>query len=266
LEFEEGSIKVTAILQVEGLSKWFGGLMAVSDVTFSVQPGEILGIIGPNGAGKTTLLNLISNRYPPNRGKVLFNNKNIVGVPPNRIAKMGLIRTYQSTVSYGGVTVWENLIRAQLGYCFLGFWIEFLMTKAVQENNRILFEKAETLLSFFCLNAWKDCEAKSLPYGYQKLLGLAIGLAGDPKILMLDEPAAGLNLDERTHLVSAINKINANGITVILVEHDMNLIMKLCDRILVLNYGQKIALDVPAEIQRNDEVISAYLGEDHELA
>jgi branched-chain amino acid transport system ATP-binding protein len=257
---------VTAILQVNGLTKWFGGLMAVSDVTFAVESGEVFGIIGPNGAGKTTLLNLISNRYPPSAGSVVYNNNNIVGSAPNQIAKMGLIRTYQSTVSYESVTVWENLIRAQLGYNFLGFWQEFLMTKSVQQNNKVRSEKAENLLNFFGLVPWKDYPAKSLPYGYQKLLGLAIGLAGNPRILMLDEPAAGLTLEERAHLVAAINKINANGVTVIMVEHDMHMIMTLCHRILVLNNGQAIAVDVPSEIQRNEEVIKAYLGEDHELA
>jgi branched-chain amino acid transport system ATP-binding protein len=257
---------MTVALQVKGLSKRFGGLMAVNDVTFSVQKGEILGIIGPNGAGKTTLLNLISNRYPPNAGTILYNGENIAGYPPNRIARMGLVRTYQSTVSYSGATVWENMIRAQLGYHFQGLWSEFLMTKAIREKSRIQNEKAGSLLKFFGLDAFKDSEARSLPYGYQKLLGLAIGLAGDPQILMLDEPAAGLNLDERARLTNAIRTINGKGLTVILVEHDMKLIMGLCHRVLVLNYGQKIAMDVPANVQRDEEVIKAYLGVDHEPA
>ena len=191
---------------------------------------------------------------------------NIVGQPPYRIAKMGLVRTFQSTVSYGESTVWENMMRAQLGYHFLGLWPEFFMTREVRARQESQIEKAESLLESLGLGALRDSQAKSLPYGYQKLLGLAIALAGDPRLLMLDEPAAGLNHDERLHLMKAIRKINEQGVTVILVEHDMKVIMGLCHRILVLNYGEQIALGPPAEIQRNEEVIKAYLGEDPELA
>jgi len=257
---------LTPLLQVEGLSKRFGGLMAVNQVSFSVCRGEIFGTIGPNGAGKTTLLNLISNRYVPNSGKILYRDQNIVGYPPNQIAKLGLVRTFQSTVSYGESTVWENMMRAQLGYHFLGLWPEFLITRAVRERKKVQTEKAEALLQFLGLERLRDRQARALPYGYQKLLGLAIALAGDPQLIMLDEPAAGLNHDERLHLMSAIQKIHQNGVTVILVEHDMKVIMGLCHQILVLNYGQMIARGAPADIQRNEEVIKAYLGEDPELA
>ena len=256
---------MTAVLHVEGLLRKFGGLTAVDRVSFSVQKKEIFGIIGPNGAGKTTLLNLISNMYTPNAGRILYNGENIVGYPPNRIAKMGLIRTYQSTVSYGSSTVWENMMRAQLGYHFSGLWREFLMTQTVQEKRRGQVDKAEALLNFLGLGRVRENEAGSLSYGYQKLLGLAMGLAGDPQILLLDEPAAGLNIEERSGLTNVIKKINDNGITIVLVEHDMKVIMGLCHRILVLNYGQMIALGAPSEIQRNEEVIKAYLGEDHEI-
>jgi branched-chain amino acid transport system ATP-binding protein len=257
---------LTPVLEVEGLSKRFGGLLAVNQVSFLAGRGEILGTIGPNGAGKTTLLNLISNMYVPNGGKILYRGENIIGRPPYQIAKMGLVRTFQSTVSYGESTVWENMMRAQLGYHFLGLWPEFLRTRAVRERQKTQTEKAESLLASLGLEALRDSQAKSLPYGYQKLLGLAIALAGDPQLLMLDEPAAGLNHDERLHLMQAIQKINEKGVTVILVEHDMKVIMGLCHRILVLNYGERIALGPPAEIQRNEEVIKAYLGEDPELA
>lgn len=262
----KGTGGMTVVLQVDGLSKRFGGLTAVDRVTFAVHQGEILGIIGPNGAGKTTLLNLISNMYDPNSGKILYQGKNIIGYPPNEIARMGLVRTFQSTVSYGGSTVWENLMRAQLGYQFLGLWPEFLITRAVRERKKVQMGRAETLLQFLGLEALKDSEARALPYGYQKLLGLAIALAGEPQLLMLDEPAAGLNHDERLHLMRAIQKIHENGVTVIMVEHDMKVIMGLCRQILVLNYGQMIAMGTPSEIQRNDEVIKAYLGEDPDLA
>ena len=257
---------MTPMLEVEGLSRRFGGLMAVHQVSFTAAQGEILGTIGPNGAGKTTLLNLISNMYVPHAGKILYRGENIIGRPPYQIAKMGLVRTFQSTVSYGESTVWENMMRAQLGYHFLSLWPELLFTRAVRERKKNQMEKAESLLASLGLEALRDSQAKSLPYGYQKLLGLAIALAGDPQLLMLDEPAAGLNHDERLHLMKAIQKINEKGVTVILVEHDMKVIMGLCHRVLVLNYGERIALGPPAEIQRNEEVIKAYLGEDPELA
>ncbi len=254
------------MLQVERLTRRFGGLTAVNEVSFSVQKGEILGTIGPNGAGKTTLLNLISNLYIPNSGTILYQGRNILGLPPNAIAKKGLVRTFQSTVSYGESTVWENMMRAQLGYHFLGLWPEFLITRAVRERRTAQSEKAESLLKFLGLESWRASQARSLPYGYQKLLGLAIALAGDPQLLMLDEPAAGLNHDERLHLMSAIRRVNEKGVTVILVEHDMKVIMGLCHRVLVLNYGQRIALGNPADIQQNQEVIKAYLGEETEVA
>ncbi len=257
---------MAVVLQVEGVSRRFGGLLAVNHVSFFVEKDEIFGIIGPNGAGKTTMLNLISNMYTPNTGTILFRGENIVGYAPHRIAKMGLIRTYQSTVSYASSTVWENLIRAQLGYHILGLGAEFLMTRAVQGKKKEQNANAESLLQFLGLTAFRDYEAGSLPYGFQKLLGLAMALAGNPQVLLLDEPAAGLNIEERAGLTNMIKKINGRGITVILVEHDMKVIMGLCHRILVLNYGQKIALGAPAEIQRNEEVIRAYLGEDHEGA
>lgn len=254
------------LLRVEGLSKRFGGLSAVQNLSFSIEEGEIVGIIGPNGAGKTTVLNLISNVYAPNSGKVLYRGVNIVGSPSNRVAKMGLIRTFQSTVSYGKCTVWENIIRAQLGCLYSGLWAEFLITKAVQEKRKAMASKAESLLEFLGLEAMADVEARSMPYGFQKLLGLAIALAGDPRLLMLDEPAAGLNQDESVRLMNSIKKINGNGITVILVEHDMKVVMGLCHRILVINYGEMIAMGTPLEVQHNEEVIRAYLGEEHEYA
>lgn len=257
---------MTTLLQVEGLSKRFGGLLAVQNLSFSVDEGEILGIIGPNGAGKTTILNLISNTYLPNSGRILYQGKKIVGYPPNRIAKMGLVRTFQSTVSYGESTVWENMIRAQLGHTFSGLWLEFVQTKSVREKKKNVVEKAETLLKFLGLEAMTDVEARSMPYGYQKLLGLGIALAGEPRLLMLDEPAAGLNLDESLRLMNSIKRINSNGVTIMLIEHDMKVVMGLCQRILVLNYGQMIAMGTPSEIQHNDEVIKAYLGDEHEPA
>lgn len=256
---------MTVILKVEGISKSFGGLVAVKKISFSIEEGEIFGIIGPNGAGKTTLLNLISNMYIPNEGKIIYNNKNIIGLPPNKIAKMGLVRTFQSTVSYSESTVWENMMRAQIGYHFMGLWQEFIISKNVKKTKKTQMEKAEEILRFLDLDKFKNVKAKTLPYGYQKLLGLAIGLSGDPKILMLDEPAAGLNLDERVRLMNAIQKVNEKGVSIILVEHDMKVIMGLCQRILVLNYGEMITIGIPSDVQKNEEVIKAYLGEDHEF-
>jgi len=257
---------MSTLLQVEEISKRFGGLLAVQNLSFSIDEEEILGIIGPNGAGKTTILNLISNTYLPNSGRVLYQGKNIAGDPPNQIARMGLVRTFQSTVSYGECTVWENMIRAQLGHAFSGLWCEFLQTRGVREKKKVIVEKAKGLLKFLGLEAMADIEARAMPYGYQKLLGLAIALGGEPRLLMLDEPAAGLNPDESLRLMNAIKRINANGVSIVIVEHDMKVVMGVCHRILVINYGQMIAIGSPSEIQQNAEVIKAYLGNEHEFA
>jgi branched-chain amino acid transport system ATP-binding protein len=250
------------LLAVEGVSKHFGGVAALNDVRLSVAEGEIFGIIGPNGSGKTTLLNLISSVVAPDGGKILYEGHNIVGYPPSRICRMGLVRTFQSTVSFPDVTVFQNVVRAQIGHAFAGMWAELLMTRAVKEKNRRMGDRAVALLRSFGLEGFADVQARALPYGYQKLLGLAMATAGDPKLLMLDEPAAGLTLDERSRLVSSIQKIHAGGVSVILVEHDMKMIMGLCHRILVIQYGEVIAVGTPTEIQRDERVIRAYLGED----
>jgi branched-chain amino acid transport system ATP-binding protein len=249
------------LLAVEGVSKHFGGVVALNDVRLSVGEGEIFGVIGPNGSGKTTLLNLISSVAVPNAGKILYEGENIVGYPPSRICRMGLVRTFQSTVSFPDVTVFQNVVRAQIGHTFTGLWPELLMTSAVKEKNRRMGDRAVALMRSFGLEAFANVQARALPYGYQKLLGLAMATAGDPKLLMLDEPAAGLTLEERSRLMSAIGKIHEGGVSVILVEHDMKMIMGLCHRILVIQYGGIIAVGTPAEIQRDERVIRAYLGE-----
>jgi branched-chain amino acid transport system ATP-binding protein len=256
---------MATILEVELLTKRFGGLYAVKNLSFKLSDGEILGIIGPNGAGKSTILNLISNIYPPNSGKVYYKGSNIVGYPSNKIAIMGIVRTFQSTVSYSESTVWENMVRAQLGFTFSGLLAEFVKTKIVREKKAAILNRTEELLTFLNLEKMADCKACTMSYGQQKLLGLAIALAGEPSLLMLDEPAAGLNTDESLRLMNILRKISETGKSIILVEHDMKMVMGLSHNLLVLNYGQRIAFGTPAVIQMDAEVIKAYLGDEHDF-
>lgn len=253
---------MATVLAVEGVSKRFGGVAALSGVRLSVEEGEIFGIIGPNGSGKTTLLNVISNVAAPNSGRITYAGRDIVGYPPSRICRMGLARTFQSTVSFPDATVFQNVVRAQIGHSFAGTWRELLMTPAVREKTRRIEDRAGELLRFFGLEGFATAPARALPYGFQKLLGLAMATAGNPKLLMLDEPAAGLTLEERSRLVATIQKIHRTGVTVVLVEHDMKMIMGLCHRILVIQYGEVIAVGSPAEIQRDEKVVRAYLGDE----
>lgn len=248
------------ILEVASLTKQFGGLHALSEVDFQVSTGEILGIIGPNGAGKTTLFNTISGFHRPTSGKVVFNGRNVTGWKPNRIASLGLIRTWQLV----------NLIRSQSAYenvriaCHLqhksGVLPAVFNTSAARNDEKITRFQAIELLERSGLIEVKDEIAQSLPHGLQRLLGICMALAAKPKLLLLDEPTAGMSGSETANMMAQIRTVRAEGVTVMLVEHDMKVIMNTCDRILVFNFGIKIADGTPQEISKNDEVIRAYLG------
>ena len=234
-----------ALLQVDHLTKNFGGLQAVSDVSFSLEKGEILGLIGPNGAGKTTAFNLITGFIDATRGEILFEGKNIIGLAPHKIVKRGIARTFQIVKPFLNLSVLENVVLA-------AFLKNPVRSKATRE--------AKSILEFVNLTEKLDSYASDLTLGQQKKLEIARCLATKPKILFLDEPMGGLNASEIEYACDLVQKLRNNGISIILVEHHMRAIMKISDRIIVLQQGAKIADDVPHNIVKNQMVINAYLG------
>jgi branched-chain amino acid transport system ATP-binding protein len=248
------------ILEITEISKNFGGLAALSDLSFQVEPGTILGLIGPNGAGKTTLFNVVSGFFSPTFGKVFFNGEDITGLRPDQIAKKGLVRTFQAIQLFKHQTVLENVIIAHHLRVKAHFW-ELLLnntrTKSDEANAR---KSSLEILEYMDLIGLKDERAQNLPHGHQRALGVAIAMAAQPRLLLLDEPLTGMNPEEARRFIELIRGLRDRGITLMVVEHDMKAIMGLSQRIVVLNYGRKIAEGTPQEVQRNQQVIEAYLG------
>ncbi len=250
------------LLRVEGLSKRFGGLQAVNDLSLAVEPGDILGLIGPNGAGKTTVFNLITGQLHPTAGEVHFKGRRITGMPPYDLVRMGMVRTFQSTVLYSESSVLENVMRGCAARRQVGFWGGLVGSRRAAESAAGVRERASELLRFVELAPVREEAARNLPFGHQRALGVAVALATEPELLMLDEPVAGMTVEERAHMARLIRRVNAAGTTIVVVEHDMGFVMQLCQRIVVMNYGKKIAEGSPQEIRDDPAVVAAYLGVD----
>lgn len=251
-------------LEVKGLTKQFGGLLAVDSFDMSVNQGEVVGLIGPNGAGKTTLFNLITGVIRPTSGKVIFNDKDITGKKAHAVATRGIARTFQLNPLFSDFTVLENVSSSFYLHPRSSLIDMYFNTRTYRRNRAYILEQSMEILKMVGLEKIKDELARNLPHGYQKMLGIARALAVQPKLLLLDEPIAGMNPDEIEFTMDGIKKTQQQGTTIVVVEHNMR-IMSLCDRVVVINFGQKIAEGLPAEVRKNQEVIQAYFGGDHHV-
>ena len=256
------------LLETEKLSRVYGGVVAVNEVDFRVQEGLITGLIGPNGAGKTTLFNNMTGLDTPTKGKVIFEGKDITGKKANEICRLGIARTFQNIRLFKDMSVVENVMigrHFKVGNKDNGRFLQSIKSYFMMRNEeKEIYNKALEYLDFFGLADLRNEDAKALPYGHQRELEIARAMATEPKLLFLDEPAAGMNPQETEHLMEMISRIRKLGVSVVLIEHDMKLVMNICDEITVLNFGNKIATGTPNAIKHDPVVIEAYLGSEED--
>ena len=249
-----------ALLEIRNLCRRFGGLSAVDDLSMNITQGDIHGLIGPNGAGKSTLFDVVSGFLKPTSGQVIFKGEDITGLKPSATAKKGLVRTFQLTTLFTTYTVLQNVSVAFHVHSGVGLVGALLNGRSTRRKEEDIRKKTAKILEFLDIAHLSDELATNLPHGHQRTLGIAVAMATEPELLMLDEPATGMNPEETSSLMDTIKKIRDRGITILLVEHNMQAVMQLCDRITAISFGRKLAEGSPEEVRENESVIEAYLG------
>jgi len=249
-----------ALLEIREMSKLFGNLAALKDISLEINQGELVGLVGPNGSGKTTLFNVISGFYRPSKGEIIYDGKRITGLRPDKVASMGLVRTFQSNILYKDVTVLENVIGGSYLKSKMNSWQAFFNMPSYRKEEREIIQQAKDVLDFWKLSQVQDVLAGELSHGDQRRIGLAIAHAANPKLLLIDEPVGGMSGEERIMVIDHIKELANQGITIILVEHHVQTVVSLCQRLIVLDFGHKVADGKPREVTSQKNVIEAYLG------